>query len=72
MKLRDWLEARPEMTQEKLAQKLSTSQPRISQILRDGTNDLAMALKIEAITGGFVTVSDLAYNKSRKRQEAAE
>lgn len=61
MKLSEWLkdgEGR-RSTQAAFAEKVGLSQGRISQIARNGTNDLKTARKIEKATDGQVTVAEL-------------
>lgn len=64
MKLGDWLK-KHRITQDAfgLRPAINLTQGRISQIVADGTNDLATALAIERETGGEVTVNELALQK---------
>lgn len=63
--LSEWLEQQePKITQEELGRRVSLTQGRISQIVRNGTSDLRTALEIERATGGEVTVRDLLMQES--------
>lgn len=60
MKLAQWLKTRnPRMTQDTFGMKVGLSQGRISQIIKNGTSDLATAIRIQDATGGDVTLRDL-------------
>lgn len=60
MKLEHWLQTRkPRMTQDAFGMKVGLTQGRISQIVKNGTTDLATALRIQDATGGDVSLRDL-------------
>lgn len=72
MKLADWLKAQtPRMTQDAFGMKVGLSQGRISQIIKNGTSDLATAIRIQDATGGDVTLRDLLPDRAAAEIEAA-
>lgn len=58
MKLDEFLR-REEITQEAFGKKLGLTQGRVSQIIRNGTNSLRVATKIEKLSGGRVSTREV-------------
>ncbi len=72
MKLSQWLRTRtPRMTQRTFGAIVGLTQGRISQITKNGTTDLATALRIQEATGGEVTLRDLLMGTRGEDAEAA-
>lgn len=61
MKLAVWLKSRKpkRMTQDAFGMRIGVTQGRVSQIVRNGTSDLRMAMVIRDATDGDVTLADL-------------
>lgn len=71
MTLAKWLEQR-KMTQTAFAKKVALTQGRISQIITNGTRDIATAMRIQQATEYEVTLHDLLSDKARERVEAGQ
>ena len=59
MKLGEWLREKG-IPQRQLGELLGLTQGRISQIIRDGTDSISLARRIESTTQGAVTLNDLS------------
>ena len=70
MTLAKWLEQR-KMTQTAFAKKVGLTQGRISQIIKNGTNDLATAMRIQQAAEYEVTLRDLLMGARGEDAEAA-
>ena len=60
MMLSEWL-ALNNVSQEDFGSRVGCTQGRISQICRNGTESLLMALKINKETGGAVSIEELVW-----------
>lgn len=59
MKLGDWLnERKGAVTQDAFARSIGLTQGRISQIIKNGTREVEIALKIERATEGAVPIRE--------------
>lgn len=70
MKLRQWLETNGK-TQEAFAADMGMTQGRVSQIVRNGTENIRTALLIQRLTDGEVTLRELLSDPKPKKDDAS-